>query len=50
MASYRRKPELRRALQTASAEVKEGAVSVLDVRVAPEYDRAASSGVLRQAP
>ncbi len=42
--------DLRSALRSAVAEVQKGAVSVLDVRVAPEYDRAASSGVLRQAP
>jgi len=37
------------ALREAIAEVRRGAVSVVDVRVAPEYDRAASSGVLRQS-
>jgi hypothetical protein len=36
-------------LREAIAEVRRGAVSVIDVRVAPEYDRAASSGVLRQS-
>jgi thiamine pyrophosphate-dependent acetolactate synthase large subunit-like protein len=36
-------------LRQAIAEVRGGAVSVIDVRVAPEYDRAASSGVLRQS-
>ena len=42
--------KLATVLREAITEVRRGAVSVIDVRVAPEYDRAASSGVLRQSP
>jgi thiamine pyrophosphate-dependent acetolactate synthase large subunit-like protein len=39
-----------RALETAVAHVKAGAIYVIDVHVAPEYARAVSSALLRQIP
>jgi len=39
--------ELEAALAQAIADVKAGALVVLDVRVAPEYSRAVSSSLLR---
>ena len=38
------------AIEQAVAEVKGGALVVLDVRVAPEYSRAVSASLLRQIP
>jgi thiamine pyrophosphate-dependent acetolactate synthase large subunit-like protein len=43
-------PELEKALQEASEQVRAGATCVIDVRVAPEYARAMSSSLLRQIP
>jgi hypothetical protein len=38
------------AIAQAVADVKGGALAVLDVRVAPEYSRAVSASLLRQVP
>jgi thiamine pyrophosphate-dependent acetolactate synthase large subunit-like protein len=38
------------AIEQAVADVKGGALCVLDVRVAPEYSRAVSASLLRQVP
>jgi thiamine pyrophosphate-dependent acetolactate synthase large subunit-like protein len=42
--------DLAAALAAAAAEVRRGAVVVVDARVAPEYSRAVSSSLLRHAP
>lgn len=42
--------ELAPALKQAVAEVRKGAFAVVDVHVAPEYARATSSALMRQAP
>lgn len=41
--------KLARALEEATAHVKRGGVAVIDVSVAPEYARATSNAMLRQA-
>jgi thiamine pyrophosphate-dependent acetolactate synthase large subunit-like protein len=42
--------ELQAAIEKAVAEVKAGALCLLDARVAPEYSRAVSSSLFRHAP
>jgi thiamine pyrophosphate-dependent acetolactate synthase large subunit-like protein len=42
--------ELAAAIRQAIADVRAGAVAVIDVRVAPEYSRAVSSSLLRDIP
>jgi hypothetical protein len=42
--------ELAAAIGKAVADVRAGAVVVIDVRVAPEYSRAVSSSLLRHVP
>jgi hypothetical protein len=38
------------AIEQGVADVRAGAVCVLDVRVAPEYSRAVSSSLMRHVP
>jgi thiamine pyrophosphate-dependent acetolactate synthase large subunit-like protein len=50
LGPVRDEAELAAALKDGVAEVRRGALCLIDVHVAPEYSRATSSAVLRQIP